>query len=159
MQFWSHICKQKIPRPCRVSLKRKNILLLQSIQHIHIVIVHTSTGINKCAKFSVSTLKFKRTYVLLLFKLSPVFFFRDGVSKNNLFMTNQIWIMKFSYTAAIHILVIVNISISNELWSAETFSCISSQLFHSYIHTYIYTYIHIYIPWIHNFVTRQEDVE
>jgi hypothetical protein len=24
---------------------------------------------------------------------------------------------------------------------------------------YIHTYIHIYIPWIHNFVTRQEDVE
>jgi hypothetical protein len=23
----------------------------------------------------------------------------------------------------------------------------------------VHTYIHIYIPWIHNFVTRQEDVE
>jgi hypothetical protein len=26
-------------------------------------------------------------------------------------------------------------------------------------YAWIHTYIHIYIPWIHNFVTRQEDVE
>jgi len=39
--------------------------------------------------------------------------------------------VKYSYTTAINILI-ANISISNELWSAETFSFTSSQLFQTW---------------------------
>jgi len=46
-------------------------------------------------------------------------------------MTNQIQIVKYSYITAINILI-ASISIRNELWSAETFSFTSSQLFQTW---------------------------
>ena len=46
-------------------------------------------------------------------------------------MTNQIQIVNNSYTTAINILI-ANISISNELWSAQTFSFTSAQLFQTF---------------------------
>lgn len=82
MQVRSHICKQKIPSPCCVRLK-KNVWLSEFIQQTHTVMFHALTG-KRDAKFKVLT-EYSRNLLLPLKYCS---------SRTKIFIFSQVFVLK-----------------------------------------------------------------